>query len=114
LLAQSLIAQQEHEVLVPDVLDLREDGFVGLPAQVDAGDLRAQCRRQRPYPERRRTKPRLRASTFHLPAPWMLTAAVGDPLGMIMGRESVDAQGSFASMRMNAMRQGAVPRLTQA
>jgi hypothetical protein len=44
----------------------------------------------------------------------MLTAAVGDPLGMIMGRELVDAQGSFASMRTNAMRQGAVPRLTQA
>jgi hypothetical protein len=31
-----------------------------------------------------------------------------------MGRNAADAQGSFASTRMKAMRQGSVPRLTQA
>ena len=37
-----------------------------------------------------------------------------DRLGTIMVRRAVDAQGSFASTRTKAMRQGSVPRLTQA
>src|SRR4029450_5649530 len=115
LLAQLLIAQQNHEILVPGVLDLRE-GVVGdVPAQVDADDLGAQRRRQRPYGEPRRTKLRVDASTFHATAQSLSCCPpVAVALGTIMGRDAGVAQGSFASMRMKAMRQGSVPRLTQA
>jgi hypothetical protein len=69
LLSQLLTAQQNHEVLVPGVLDLREGVIVDVPAQVDADDLGTQCRRQRSYGDARRTKLRVDASIFHATAP---------------------------------------------
>jgi hypothetical protein len=67
LLAQLLIAQQNDEVLVPGVADLREGAIVDLLPEIDADDLGAQGRRQRSHGECRRTRLRLDMSgpRFH-------------------------------------------------
>src|SRR5262245_12239479 len=113
-LAQLLSAQQNDQVLMPGVSDLRENRLVELAAQVDPHDLGAECRRKRPYGKAGLTRHGLDASSFHLAAPSLPVVAAVAASSMIMGRAPTYAQGSFASIRTKAMRQGSVPRLTQA
>src|SRR5438477_270640 len=43
-LAQMLVAQKDHQVLVPDVENLRENLVADRPAEIDTDDLRADRR----------------------------------------------------------------------
>jgi hypothetical protein len=63
LLAQLLVAQEDHEVLVPGVPNSREGEIVDLAAQIDTDDLGAERRRQRPHDECR-TMHHLRLDMF--------------------------------------------------
>ncbi len=56
LFGEMLIAQQDDEVLVPDVAHLRDGSVVERVAQVDADDLGAERRRQRPGLQRCRVE----------------------------------------------------------
>src|SRR5262245_61489994 len=118
-LAQLLVAQQDDEVRVPGVADLREGAIVDLLPEIDPDDLGAQGRRQRPHGEHRTRHLRLDLSAprFH-PRHSIAVDAAGvsgaAAHGGIMGRAGAPAQGSLASTRMKAMRHGSLPRLTQA
>ncbi len=119
LLAQLLIAQQDHEMLVPGVPDLGADVFIDVLAQIDADDFGAERRRQRSHRECRRTErgfgvggSRFHPGRFHDVR--LSGAGTALSFGAIMRRGRARAQGSLPSTRMKAIRQGSVPRLTQA
>jgi hypothetical protein len=65
--AQLLVAQQDDEMPVPGVPELRAGLFIDVLAQIDADDLGAQRRRQRPHRQCRRWERGLgvRGSRFH-------------------------------------------------
>src|SRR5262249_32912291 len=109
LLTQILTAQHNDEILVPGVANLREHARVDVIAQIDAENLGPECQGQRPYAQRGRRRLDLAGSGFHPFAP-----SRRGGLAAIMIRRAIAAQGSLASTRMKAMRQGSVPRLTQA
>src|SRR5262249_2122909 len=90
-LAQRLIAQKNDEVLVPGGKHLRKNSITERAVQRDANDFGSERGRKSANCKRH-----------------IASLSRGGDLSRL------HAQGSLASMRMKAMRQGSLPRLTQA
>ena len=114
LLAQVLVAQENDQVLVPDFPDLREGAVVELPAQIDADDFGADCRDngspgERQSPRRLGVQGQLVLVSIAI-APDCAAAAFPERIPRLVRRimrpETGRPQGSLASTRTKAMRQG--------